>query len=60
MGGGRGVFGGGVPAEAPPPFIRGTPEEPAQVVAVDLQAMAPLPGVLQIQGDITKVGTPPK
>ncbi|XP_039579743.1 uncharacterized protein LOC120509323 isoform X2 [Passer montanus] len=31
---------------------------PAQVVAVDLQAMAPLPGVLQIQGDITKVGTP--
>lgn len=25
------------------------------VVAVDLQAMAPLPGVLQIQGDITQV-----
>jgi len=24
-------------------------------VAVDLQAMAPLPGVTQIQGDITKV-----
>uniref|UniRef100_A0A8C3N7P8 Ribosomal RNA methyltransferase FtsJ domain-containing protein n=1 Tax=Geospiza parvula TaxID=87175 RepID=A0A8C3N7P8_GEOPR len=28
-----------------------------QVVAVDLQAMAPLPGVLQIQGDITKAST---
>lgn len=26
-----------------------------QVVAVDLQAMAPLPGVIQIQGDITQV-----
>lgn len=25
-----------------------------QVVAVDLQAMAPLPGVIQIQGDITQ------
>ncbi|KAJ2771749.1 tRNA (uridine-2'-O-)-methyltransferase trm7 [Coemansia nantahalensis] len=29
----------------------------AQVVAVDLQAMAPLPGVTQIQGDITKLST---
>ena len=29
----------------------------AKIVAVDLQAMAPLPGVLQIQGDITKVST---
>uniref|UniRef100_A0A8C4ES64 Putative tRNA (cytidine(32)/guanosine(34)-2'-O)-methyltransferase n=1 Tax=Dicentrarchus labrax TaxID=13489 RepID=A0A8C4ES64_DICLA len=27
------------------------------IVAVDLQAMAPLPGVTQIQGDITKVST---
>lgn len=27
----------------------------AKIVAVDLQAMAPLPGVTQIQGDITKV-----
>lgn len=27
------------------------------VVAVDLQAMAPIPGVLQIQGDITQVST---
>ncbi|XP_041343897.1 putative tRNA (cytidine(32)/guanosine(34)-2'-O)-methyltransferase [Pyrgilauda ruficollis] len=39
---------------------RSSEGSPAQVVAVDLQAMAPLPGVLQIQGDITKVGTPPK
>ncbi|XP_066840910.1 tRNA (cytidine(32)/guanosine(34)-2'-O)-methyltransferase isoform X2 [Anser cygnoides] len=37
--------------------LSGTPEDPVQVVAVDLQAMAPLPGVLQIQGDITKVST---
>nr|XP_040136231.1 putative tRNA (cytidine(32)/guanosine(34)-2'-O)-methyltransferase isoform X4 [Ictidomys tridecemlineatus] len=28
-----------------------------QVVAVDLQAMAPLPGVVQIQGDITQLST---
>ncbi|XP_060678576.1 putative tRNA (cytidine(32)/guanosine(34)-2'-O)-methyltransferase [Hemiscyllium ocellatum] len=28
-----------------------------KIVAVDLQAMAPLPGVIQIQGDITKVAT---
>ena len=27
----------------------------AKIVAVDLQAMAPLPGVIQMQGDITKV-----
>ena len=29
--------------------------EDVKIVAVDLQAMAPLPGVTQIQGDITKV-----
>lgn len=28
-----------------------------KIVAVDLQAMAPLPGVIQIQGDITKLST---
>ncbi|RUS18445.1 FtsJ-like methyltransferase-domain-containing protein [Endogone sp. FLAS-F59071] len=28
-----------------------------KIVAVDLQAMAPLPGVIQLQGDITKVST---
>ncbi|KAJ1954062.1 putative tRNA (cytidine(32)/guanosine(34)-2'-O)-methyltransferase, partial [Linderina pennispora] len=28
-----------------------------KIVAVDLQAMAPLPGVIQIQGDITKLAT---
>ncbi len=26
-----------------------------KIIAVDLQAMAPLPGVTQLQGDITKV-----
>ena len=31
--------------------------EPPKIVAVDLQAMAPLPGVVQIQGDITKLST---
>lgn len=31
--------------------------EPAKIVAVDLQAMAPIPGVIQIQGDITKLST---
>ncbi|KAI8816284.1 FtsJ-like methyltransferase-domain-containing protein [Fimicolochytrium jonesii] len=31
--------------------------DPAKIVAVDLQAMAPLPGVIQIQGDITKTST---
>ena len=30
-------------------------ENKTKIVAVDLQAMAPLPGVIQIQGDITKV-----
>ncbi|KAL3115925.1 hypothetical protein niasHT_007225 [Heterodera trifolii] len=28
-----------------------------KIVAVDLQPMAPLPGVIQLQGDITEVGT---
>ena len=28
-----------------------------KIVAVDLQAMAPLPGVTQLQGDITKLAT---
>lgn len=34
-----------------------TEKEVAKIVAVDLQAMAPIPGVVQIQGDITKVST---
>ncbi|KAJ2559737.1 putative tRNA (cytidine(32)/guanosine(34)-2'-O)-methyltransferase [Coemansia sp. RSA 1933] len=34
----------------------GSPAE-TKIVAVDLQAMAPLPGVIQIQGDITKLST---
>ncbi|GFQ88323.1 hypothetical protein TNCT_472471 [Trichonephila clavata] len=39
--------------------LRGNAENPedVKIVAVDLQAMAPLPGVTQIQGDITKVST---
>ncbi|KAL7750466.1 tRNA (uridine-2'-O-)-methyltransferase trm7 [Sorochytrium milnesiophthora] len=32
-------------------------EEVPKIVAVDLQAMAPLPGVIQLQGDITKQST---
>jgi len=32
-------------------------KEKVKIVAVDLQAMAPLPGVIQIQGDITKLST---
>uniref|UniRef100_A0A4W4E407 Putative tRNA (cytidine(32)/guanosine(34)-2'-O)-methyltransferase n=1 Tax=Electrophorus electricus TaxID=8005 RepID=A0A4W4E407_ELEEL len=35
---------------------KGSSEE-VKIVAVDLQAMAPLPGVTQIQGDITKIST---
>ena len=31
--------------------------EDVKIVAVDLQAMAPLPGVIQLQGDITKLST---
>ncbi|KAG7160481.1 tRNA (cytidine(32)/guanosine(34)-2'-O)-methyltransferase-like [Homarus americanus] len=38
---------------------RGAAADPSSVkiVAVDLQAMAPLPGVVQLQGDITKTST---
>ena len=32
-------------------------DDDVKIVAVDLQAMAPLPGVIQIQGDITKRST---
>lgn len=32
-------------------------QAPGRVVAVDLQAMAPVPGVVQIQGDITQLST---
>ncbi|KAJ1914671.1 tRNA (uridine-2'-O-)-methyltransferase trm7 [Tieghemiomyces parasiticus] len=35
----------------------GTERSAAPIVAIDLQAMAPLPGVVQIQGDITKRAT---
>ncbi|KAL3288158.1 hypothetical protein HHI36_002609 [Cryptolaemus montrouzieri] len=33
------------------------PDENVKIVAVDLQPMAPLPGVIQLQGDITKLST---
>ena len=38
-------------------FRSGNPDKDkdVKIVAVDLQAMAPVPGVIQIQGDITKV-----
>merc|ERR1712168_1220469 len=36
---------------------RGGNADDVKIVAVDLQAMAALPGVIQIQGDITKVST---
>jgi tRNA (cytidine32/guanosine34-2'-O)-methyltransferase len=36
---------------------RSLPHDSAQIVAVDLQPMAPLDGVIQIQGDITKSST---
>ncbi|CAD7093099.1 unnamed protein product [Hermetia illucens] len=32
-------------------------KEDVKIIAVDLQAMAPLPGVVQLQGDITKLST---
>lgn len=32
-------------------------DDDVRIVAVDLQAMAPLPGVMQLQGDITKIST---
>jgi len=41
-------------------LIEERPEQNAEdvkIVAVDLQAMAPLPGVIQLQGDITKLST---
>lgn len=34
-----------------------TPNKDVKIVAVDLQPMAHLPGVIQIQGDITKLST---
>lgn len=35
----------------------GENKDGVKIVAVDLQAMAPIPGVIQIQGDITKTST---
>lgn len=36
-------------------YSAGDSTNDSKIVAVDLQQMAPLPGVIQIQGDITKV-----
>ena len=36
-------------------FFSAVKDDKVKIVAVDLQQMAPLPGVTQIQGDITKV-----
>lgn len=40
-------------------FFRHKTKDPSsiKIIAVDLQEMAPLPGVVQIQGDITKKST---
>lgn len=38
------------------PLHRPSGDADVKIVAVDLQLMAPLPGVTQIHGDITKVG----
>lgn len=35
----------------------GSSQGKEKIVAIDLQAMAPLPGVIQLQGDITKIST---
>lgn len=42
------------------PEEKASDEPKAKIVAVDLQAMAPLPGVIQLQGDITKISTAEK
>lgn len=39
------------------PVAASVKNENVKIVAVDLQPMAPLPGVIQIQGDITKYST---
>ncbi len=45
------------PCGGAPKRPRQAGDAPVQIVAVDLQLMAPLPGVTQIQGDITKMET---
>ncbi|KAJ9074812.1 tRNA (uridine-2'-O-)-methyltransferase trm7, variant 2 [Entomophthora muscae] len=41
-------------------LIKEGDQHPPKIIAVDLQAMAPLPGVIQYQGDITKTSTAEK
>lgn len=48
------IFGEAVPQR---PKRQPQRNENVKIVAVDLQPMAPLPGIIQIQGDITKFTT---
>lgn len=48
------IFGEPLPSEPKKPSVK---NENVKIVAVDLQPMAPLPGIIQIQGDITKYST---
>lgn len=49
------LFEHSVPKTDDPPVIK--KNIAVKIVAVDLQAMSPLPGVIQLQGDITKYST---
>ena len=46
---------GAEPQGVPPRSPRGSPKRPSEIVAIDLQPMAPIEGVVQIQGDITSL-----
>lgn len=48
------IFGDVTPEEPKKEYVK---NEQVKIVAVDLQPMAPLPGIIQIQGDITKYTT---
>lgn len=48
------IFGDVTPDEPKKEYVK---NEHVKIVAVDLQPMAPLPGIIQIQGDITKYST---
>ena len=38
-------------------YEKSSNKDDVKIIAVDLQPMAPLPGVIQLQGDITKLET---
>lgn len=48
------IFGDVTPDQPKKEYVK---NEQVKIVAVDLQPMAPLPGIIQIQGDITKYTT---